>query len=245
MLSMRKFPSITTIFKEIANSLDTIKNDIIDKDETKYKILYEYIVKQNDAEISRTRALENKTQNLFTIGVFLLTFYTSFLLFLLKVKFDLNLLISYITFSIGVILFVISVWFWTKATKVKEFGIPTIDTIEDNVRYKCKTPEGTYLYFYKKTLAATKQRRSVNKQFGKDIRRASKMLLSSLVFLFVCIVSRPINWYSELITPKQQPQLYKVELMLNYIEPEEIPEDELDVMLEDINGAPQQTPTND
>ena len=74
--------------KYIAKSIHNIELNINDQDETRYKALYEYILKQYEIEVSRTRDLESKTTSFLIALSILATAYSSVYILHIKSRFN-------------------------------------------------------------------------------------------------------------------------------------------------------------
>ncbi|EIT7146489.1 MULTISPECIES: hypothetical protein [Vibrio] len=229
------FHRILKSFSGINASLSSIETQYRDKKETKYKALYDYITKQNDIEIGRTRALEAKTSSFFPMGSLIATAYTSILLLHLKSKFDIDLLAQYSLLLFGAYFFLRASYFWWKAIHVKNFTAPNTTTIKKTIVDKCENPEETYNHLYNTVENVVNKRKVVNKEFGLIVSALSKNMTRSIAFLILATASTPISWYSNTLQSNpDQNYKYEVYVMLNYSEPEDLPLDDEDIMMEGI-----------
>ncbi|WP_407528962.1 hypothetical protein [Vibrio parahaemolyticus] len=235
---MLSFLTKTKLLKSLVNSVHKIENDYLDKDEARYKALYDYGIKQYELEIARTRALETKTTSFLTAMSILVTAYSSVYLLHIKAGFSPDLLIAYFPLAVGSIGLACAIFFWIQANSVKNFDAANIDKVKTTIKAECKTPEAVYNQLFTNVIKPTQSRRKTNLVFGKQVDYLSKSISLSMVCLLFTVVVTSMAWYSDTLDSDSKSETkIEIYIMNNYIEPEDLPADDVDVMMEGIEPS--------
>ncbi|CAH8242272.1 hypothetical protein [Vibrio aestuarianus] len=233
---MISFLNKTRTLKKLAKSVRKIEKSYLDKDEARYKALYDYGIKQYELEIARTRALETKTTSFLTAMSILVTAYSSVCLLHIKSGFNPDLLLAYAPLVVGSMGLAFAIFFWIQANSVKKFDAANIDQVKTTIKDKCKTPEAVYNQLFTNVIETTKSRRKTNLAFGKQVDHLSKSVSLSMVCLLLTVAATSIEWYSDGLDSDSKPETkIGIYILNNYIEPEDLPADDAEVALEGID----------